>query len=169
MLQDETKLQKNVYKLEKLLPFKISEIGKYKYIIKHEGIVLSTYIVFMDILKEYDSVPSYENMTLWIADEFSKRKFASIFELLSLRYANFYGNIGDYLKSDQIAGEGIEIELECERMSSLNTLLYCIAWNNGEQQKATENDIQFCKWAYEIAKFKEDSIRMSIYRRWMQR
>lgn len=169
MLQDETKLQKNVYKLEKLLPFKISEIGKYKYIIKHEGIVLSTYIVFMDILKEYDSIPSYENMTLWIADEFSKRKFASIFELLSLRYANFYGNIGDYLKSDQIAGEGIEIELECERMSSLNTLLYCIAWNNGEQQKATENDIQFCKWAYEIAKFKEDSIRMSIYRRWMQR
>ena len=169
MLQDETKFRKSVYKLEKLLPFKISEIGKYKYIIKHEGIVLSTYIVFMDILKEYDSIPSYENMTLWIADEFSKRKFASIFELLSLRYANFYGNIGDYLKSDQIAGEGIEIELECERMSSLNTLLYCIAWNNGEQQKATENDIQFCKWAYEIAKFKEDNIRMVVYKRWLQR
>ncbi len=169
MLQDETKFRKSVYKLEKLLPFKISEIGKYKYIIKHEGIVLSTYIVFMDILKEYDSIPSYENMTLWIADEFSKRQFASIFELLSLRYANFYGNIGDYLKSDQIAGEGIEIELECERMSSLNTLLYCIAWNNGEQQKATENDIQFCKWAYEIAKFKEDNIRMVVYKRWLQR
>lgn len=49
MLQDETKFRKSVYKLEKLLPFKISEIGKYKYIIKHEGIVLSTYIVFMDI------------------------------------------------------------------------------------------------------------------------
>ncbi len=169
MLQDETKLQKNVYKLEKLLPFKISEIGKYKYIIKHERIILSTYIALMDVLNEYDSIPSYENMTLWIVGEFSKKQFASIFENLSVRYANFYGNVGSYLKSNQIAEEGIKIELECERMQSLNTLLYCIAWNNGKQQKTTENDIQFCKWAYEIAKFKEDSIRMSIYRRWMQR
>lgn len=168
MLEDKSKASDGVHKLEKLLPFKLSEIGKYKYIIKHERMVLSTYIVYMDLLKKYDSIPSFKYMTLWITEELSKKIFASIFEMLSLRYANIYGNIGNYDDSDKIAEDGIKIELECERMQSLNTLLYCIAWNDGEQKRITESSIQFCQWAYELAKFKKSNSEMRIYEKWLK-
>lgn len=168
MLEDKSKASDGVHKLEKLLPFKLSEIGKYKYIIKHERMVLSTYIVYMDFLKKYDSIPSFKYMTLWITEELSKKIFASIFEMLSLRYANIYGNIGNYDDSDKIAEDGIKIELECERMQSLNTLLYCIAWNDGEQKRITESSIQFCQWAYVIAKFKKSNSEMRIYEKWLK-
>ena len=130
--------------------------------------VLSTYIVYMDFLKKYDSIPSFKYMTLWITEELSKKIFASIFEMLSLRYANIYGNIGNYDDSDKIAEDGIKIELECERMQSLNTLLYCIAWNDGEQKRITESSIQFCQWAYVIAKFKKSNSEMRIYEKWLK-
>lgn len=168
MLKDKTNVPQDMPKLEKLLPFKICEIGNYKYIIKHERLILTTYIAFMGTLKKYESIPCYENMTVWEEDDLSKKMFAGIFENLSSRYANFYGNVGNYAESNEIADDGIRIELECERMQSLNTMLYCIAWNDGKQQKITNDSINLCKWAYELAKFKRMNSQMNIYENWLK-
>ena len=86
-----------------------------------------------------------------------------------MRYANLYGNAGHYEKSDRIAEEGIRIEIECERMHCLNTLLYCRAWNAGERGNVSENDKELCRCAYEIAKLKKQNIRMGLYRRWLEK
>ena len=168
MLKDKTNVPQDMPKLEKLLPFKISEVGNYKYIVKHERLILTTYIAFMGILKKYESIPCYKNMTVWEEDDLFKKLFAGIFENLSSRYANFYGNVGNYAESNEIADDGIRIELECERMQSLNTMLYCIAWNDGKQQKITNDSINLCKWAYELAKFKRMNSQMNIYENWLK-
>ena len=70
---------------------------------------------------------------------------------------------------EKIAESGIKIEIECERMRPLSTLLYCIAWNNGEYGNVTEDDRVLCNYAYEIAKLIKDKKRMEIYQRWLTR
>ena len=169
MLKDEVEFSEVVNRLESLLPFKYSEIGKYKYLVKHERMILSTYIECLGKMEKYEAIPDYDKMTSWITNELSKKQFASIFEDLNMRYANSYGNAGHYEKSDRIAEEGIRIEIECERMHCLNTLLYCRAWNAGERGNVSENDKELCRCAYEIAKLKKQNIRMGLYRRWLEK
>ena len=169
MLKDEVEFSEVVNRLESLLPFKYSEIGKYKYLVKHERMILSTYIECLGKMEKYEAIPDYDKMTSWITNELSKKQFASIFEDLNMRYANLYGNAGHYEKSDRIAEEGIRIEIECERMHCLNTLLYCRAWNAGERGNVSENDKELCRCAYEIAKLKKQNIRMGLYRRWLEK
>ena len=41
-------------RLESLLPFKYSEIGKYKYLVKHERMILSTYIECLGKMEKYE-------------------------------------------------------------------------------------------------------------------
>ena len=169
MLKGEIELSVGVQKLEGLLPFKCSEIGKYKYFIKHERMIISTCIVYFDMLKQFDLVPDYEKMTSWTKGWLSKKQFASAVENLNMRYANWYGNAGRYEESDGIAEEGIRIEIECERMHCLNILLYCRAWNAGKRGNVSENDKELCRCAYEIAKLKKQNARIGLYRRWLEK
>jgi transcriptional regulator with XRE-family HTH domain len=169
MLKGETKASEAVQKLERLLPFKYSEIGKYKYFIKHERMILMVYIDCLCKMEKYEAIPDYDKMTLWITDELSKKQFASAVESLDMRYANWYGNAGRYKESDKIAEEGIGIEVECERMHCLNTLLYCRAWNDGERGNVSESDKELCRCAYEIAKLKKQNARMELYCKWLEK
>lgn len=131
--------------------------------------ILSTYIICLDNMNQYEEIPDYEKVTMWVTDELSKKRFASVIEMLNTQYANLYGNVGNYDKSNRLAIEGIKIEIECERMHYLNTLLYCIAWNEGERGTASEKDKKLCQWAYEIAKLKKESTRMDLYRKWKEK
>lgn len=155
--------------IEELAGFKYSEIGKYKYFIKHERMILSVYIDCFGKMEKYEAIPDYDKMTSWIPNELSKKQFASAVENLNMRYANWYGNAGRYEESDGIAEEGIRIEIECERMHCLNILLYCRAWNAGKRGNVSENDKELCRCAYEIAKFKKQNARMELYSNWLEK
>lgn len=169
MLKGEMEFSEVMHRLEGLLPFKYTEIGKYKYLIKHERMILSVYIDCFGRMEKYEAIPDYDKMTSWITNELSKKQFASAVENLNMRYANWYGNAERYEESDGIAEEGIRIEIECERMHCLNILLYCRAWNAGERGNVSENDKELCRCAYEIAKLKKQNARMGLYRRWLEK
>ncbi len=155
-------------KLGKLLPFNIDEIGKYRILIKHEKVIIYDYIVCIDMLKKYDKIIDFDMLTLDMQDSLSKKRFASCFEEVSVRCANLYGNAGKFDTSNKIAEEGVRVDIECERMRPLSTLLYCIAWNNGKRGEVTEKDIDLCRCAYQIAKLNENEKRMGIYRKWLE-
>ena len=154
--------------LEKLLPFSVDQIGKYKILAKHEKAIIYDYIVCMDMLKKYDSIIDFERLTVDMQDSLSKKRFANCFEGVCVRYANLYGNAGNFDMSNKIAEEGISVDIECERMRPLSTLLYCIAWNNGKRGEVTENDIDLCRCAYQIAKLNGNEKRMDIYKKWLE-
>ena len=155
-------------KLGKLLPFNIDEIGKYRILIKHEKVIIYDYIVCIDMLKKYDKIIDFDMLTLDMQDSLSTKRFASCFEEVSVRCANLYGNAGKFDTSNKIAEEGVRVDIECERMRPLSTLLYCIAWNNGKRGEVTEKDIDLCRCAYQIAKLNENEKRMGIYRKWLE-
>ena len=163
MLKGEMEDSEAVQRLEGLLPFKYSEIGKYKYFLKHERMILTTYIDYLDRMEKYESIPDYDKMTSWITDELSRKRFASVIEIITMRYANLYGDAGRYEESNEIADIGIKTEIDCERMHCLETLLYCVAWNAGESGNVTEKDRELCRCAYEIARLKKDKNDMDLY------
>lgn len=127
--------------LEKLLPFNIEKIGNYKFLIKHEKMILHDYIVCMDMMNKYDNLIDFDKLTMDMQDSLSKKQFAGSYEEACVRCANLYGNAAKYEISNKIAEDGIRIDVECERMRPLSTLLYCEAWNNKERGEVTENDI----------------------------
>ena len=154
--------------LEKLLPFNIEKIGNYKFLIKHEKMILHDYIVCMDMMNKYDNLIDFDKLTMDMQDSLSKKQFAGSYEEACVRCANLYGNAAKYEISNKIAEDGIRIDVECERMRPLSTLLYCEAWNNKERGEVTENDIALCRCAYQIAKLNQNEKRMSIYREWLE-
>ena len=156
-----------IKKIEEFIPFKLSDVGKYKNLIKHEKILIYDYIVCIDMAKKYDSLIEFEHVNADMLSELDVKRFAGDYEEACVRWANLYGNKGNFDKSNKVAGEGIKVEIECERMRPLSTLLYCIAWNNGERGDATEDDIVLCNYAYEIAKLKRNNERMKVYKRWL--
>lgn len=156
-----------IKKIEEFIPFKLSDVGKYKNLIKHEKILIHDYIVCIDMAKKYDSLIEFEHVNADMLNELDVKRFAGDYEEACVRWANLYGNKGNFDKSNKIAGEGIKVEIECERMRPLSTLLYCIAWNNGERGDATEDDIVLCNYAYEIAKLNRNNERMKVYKRWL--
>lgn len=119
--------------LEKLLPFNIEKIGNYKFLIKHEKMILHDYIVCMDMMNKYDNLIDFDKLTMDMQDSLSKKQFAGSYEEACVRCANLYGNAAKYEISNKIAEDGIRIDVECERMRPLSTLLYCEAWNNKER------------------------------------
>ncbi len=169
ILKGETEPSDGTDRLKRLLPFSINDIGKYRHVIKYERMIITTYIVYLEVMEKYEEIPDYDKMTVWVTGELSKKQFAGVIEMLDIRYANIYGDAGRYDESDRIAEDGIRLEMECERMYCLSTLLYCIAWNGGKRGKASQRDRELCHWAYEIAKFQKDSSGMDIYRRWLEK
>ena len=152
-----------------MLPFRLSSVDKYKNLIKHEIILIYDYIVCIDMAKKYDCLIEFEQANTDMSDELSQKLFAVNYEEACVIRANVYGNMGLFDKSNKIAESGIKKEIECERMRPLSTLLYCIAWNNGEYGNVTEDDRVLCNYAYEIAKLIKDKKRMEIYQRWLTR
>ena len=169
MLEQKTAISDIPPKIEELLPFRLSSVDKYKNLIKHEIILIYDYIVCIDMAKKYDCLIEFEQANTDMSDELSQKLFAVNYEEACVIWANVYGNMGLFDKSNKIAESGIKIEIECERMRPLSTLLYCIAWNNGEYGNVTEDDRVLCNYAYEIAKLIKDKKRMEIYQRWLTR
>ena len=169
MLERKTAISDIPPQIEELLPFRLSSVDKYKNLIKHEKILIYDYIVCIDMAKKYDCLIEFEQANTDMSDELSQKLFAVNYEEACVIWANVYGNMGFFDKSNKIAESGIKIEIECERMRPLSTLLYCIAWNNGEYGNVTEDDRVLCNYAYEIAKLNKDKKRMKIYQRWLTR
>lgn len=167
MLEQKITIPDVLKKIKELLPFELSSVDKYKNLIKHEKILLYDYIVCIDMAKKYDCLIEFEQVNADLSDELSQKLFAGNYEEACVRWANVYGNMGLFDKSNKIAESGIKIEIECERMRPLSTLLYCIAWNNGEHCNVTETDRVLCNYAYEIAKLNEDKERMKKYKNWL--
>ena len=157
-------------KYEKLLPFTLEDVEKYKYLITIEKIILNQCINCMDMLKLQDRMPFMEAvLDKYSVDELSKRRYAGMYEGIAVRYANYAGNIGEYDKSNEVAEAAVKVMLDCERVGALPTLLYCIAWNNGKCRNITERDILLCKCAYRIAEYKGDEKRMKLYDAWLRK
>ena len=86
----------------------------------------------------YDEQPAFDKfMNKYTGDYLSNKLNASMYESAVMHYSNYLGNAGNYDMSDIYASEGIKVEIECERMHPLSTLLYCIAWNNERRGKVS--------------------------------
>ncbi|MGN1187411.1 MAG: helix-turn-helix domain-containing protein [Lachnospiraceae bacterium] len=155
---------------EKLLPFNLENVGKYKYLTTIEEIIINDCIHCIDMLKLQGKMTLMEaELNKYSVDELSKRRYASMYEGIAVRYANYAGNIGEYDKSSEVAEAAVKVMLDCERAGTLPTLLYCIAWNNGKCRNITARDIRLCKCAYRIAEYMGEEKRMRIYDAWLKR
>ena len=151
-----------------LLPFPVLDAGKYKYLTQIERMIVNVYFECMDKLKRYEKLDIFDAVRLQCTDtELDMRRYASHYESVSARLASFWGNAGNFAKSNYIAEEGIRLELQCERMLLLSSLLYCTSWNDGECHNVTERDIRLCKCAYKMAEYMRNPKKMKIYKKWL--
>ena len=154
--------------LKKLLPYPIEGAGRYRYITKIESMTIGRYFDCMNRIKNYENLEVLQQM----CESYSKsEKIRCVmgYESDLLRYADYTANAGHLDKSDIYEHEGVELELDCERMHRLAEFLYGIAWNNAERGKATARDVQFCKCAYEMAWYVGELGKMEFYDTWIKK
>ena len=97
-------------KYEKLLPFNLENVGKYKYLTTIEEIIINHCIYCIDMLKLQDRMPFMEaELDKYSLDELSKRRYTSVYEGIAVRYANYAGNIGEYVKSNEVAEAAVKV------------------------------------------------------------
>lgn len=169
MVEGDIDFSKAAGLLKELLPFPIEAAGKYRILTKIEEIIILHYYYCLDKLHLYDEQPAFDKfMNKYIGDDLSNKLNASMYESAVMHYSNYLGNAGNYDMSDRYANEGIKVEIECERMHPLSTLLYCIAWNNEQRGKVSKMDLDFCRMAYIMARYKGNTNRMAFYAKWIK-
>lgn len=169
MVEGDIDFSKAAGLLKELLPFSIEAAGKYRILTKIEEIIILHYFYCLDKLHLYDEQPAFDKfMNKYTGDYLSNKLNASMYESAVMHYSNYLGNAGNYDMSDIYASEGIKVEIECERMHPLSTLLYCIAWNNERRGKVSKMDLDFCRMAYIMARYKGNTNRMAFYAKWIK-
>ena len=148
-----------------ILPFQMCDMGKYRNYTLIEQNTIDSYIAILeeadrksalDILQfRYDR---YDNNII------KEKQDIIVFEYILRKYSSILGNAGEYEKSNDIANEGIVLELLGSRSHVLNGFLYDIAWNDAQRGCLTERDVSMCRYAYLIARFKEDKVKMDFYK-----
>lgn len=157
-------------RLEKLLPFSIRDVKKYNNFTKLEEIILCDYLYWKKDMKTEEWLELFDGMaSRYGSDELTRRRFASVYEGICAIGSNYLGDSDEFAKSDETALNGIRIEMECERMNVLPSLLYSLAWNKEKQGRVTENEVRLCRYAYAIAKHKNDGKRAETYKNWLKR
>lgn len=157
-------------RLAEILPFKVSDIAEYTHYIKIEKMILGDYLYWgknIDIddwNKLFDSI-----VHVYSNNELTKKMFAGAYESTCLRGANYLGDIGMFDKADEVAVNVIKLEMECERMHVLPPVLYCLVWNKDMQNKVTSEEKELCKCAYILVNYTNDSKRIELYRRRIQK
>ena len=163
-------LQTAATRLIELLPFAPEDVKKYNQFLKLEEMILCDYLYWKkDIpIAEWNELFD-EILGKYECDELTKKRFAVFYEGICIIGANYLGDRGEYDKSDRIALKAIELDMECERMSVLPSLLYNMAWNKQEQGQVTAREIQLCQCAYVLAKHAKDDRRVTLYENWLKR
>lgn len=105
-----------------MLGFHIGDINKITIFTDIEAMIINAYFGCMDRLGNYDNLSIYENLCKVFADrDRMNRGMAGIYESILVRCANYVGNMGQYLRSNDYSEQGIRLELECERTHVLST------------------------------------------------
>ena len=157
-------------RLEKLLHFPVRDVKKYNNFTKLEEIILCDYLYWKKDMKTEEWLELFDGMvSRYDSDELTRRRFASVYEGICAIGSNYLGDRAEFAKSDETALNGIRIEMECERMSVLPSLMYSLAWNKEKQGRVTENEVRLCRYAYVIAKHKNDGKRAETYKNWLKR
>ena len=154
--------------LKGLLPFPIEDAGRCKYITQIESMIIDRYFDCMNWIGNYENLGVLQQICENYTDS-EKIRCVRDYESLLLKFADYTANAGQLDKSDIYEREGVELELDCERMHRLSTFLYGIAWNNAERGKTTDRDIKFCKCAYELAWYRQDLVKMEFYDTWIKK
>ncbi len=152
---------------KKMLVFPIEDAGRYKYLTQTEDMIIGRYFDCMNRIKNYENLEVLQQ----ICENYSKsEKIRCVmgYESDLLRYADYTANAGYLDKSDIYEYEGVELELDCERMHRLADFLYGISWNNGERGKVTDRDIKFCKCASEMAWYVGELKKIKFYDGWIE-
>lgn len=98
-----------------------------------------------------------------------KRLFAKEYEVVCFYCSSFYGNMGEYDKSNELSVNGIADEIECERAYAMTSFLYNILWNNSEAGTVTQSDIKMCRTAYQICNFYGYTLRAEKLKKWLDK
>lgn len=98
-----------------------------------------------------------------------KRLFAKEYEVVCFYSSSFYGNMGEYDKSNELSVNGIADEIECERAYAMTSFLYNILWNNSEAGTVTQSDIKMCRTAYPICNFYGYTLRAEKLKKWLDK
>lgn len=170
--KENTACRENARMYEDMLGFPIEKINDITIFTNIESMIINKFFYWKDREKEYSKLAVYERMCeAYCANNYLfSRAFSSEYEKILVNCSNYEGNSGNYEKSKEYAYQGITLELECERCYVLPTLLYCIAWNNSEDDHlVTSEDIELCECAYQIAWYLQENHRMQLYRRWIQK
>ena len=156
---------------EKMLDFNIDNIEKLTVFTRIEAMIINRYFYCKDKIKDYTKLETYEAMCSKYLNIISNgRAFASNCEGILVRCASYTGNAARFGDSNNYSELGIKLELDCERMHCLSSLIYCISWNNVESGKnASDDDIKMCKCAYWIAYALKENERMNLYSRWIMK
>lgn len=155
---------------EKMLGFNIESITKLTIFTRIEVMIINRYFYCMDKIKNYTKLAVYEGMCNTYLSVFGRdRAFASNCEGILMRCASYIGNATRFVDSNNYSEIGIRLELDCERMHYLSSIIYCIPWNNVESgEKASKDDIKMCECAYWIAWMLREKGRMKHYEKWIE-
>ena len=154
-------------RFNKMLVFPIEDAGKYKYLTQVENMVIDRYFYCTNKIKNYENLGVLQQICENYTDS-EKIRCVRDYETSLLKFADYTANAGQLDKSDIYEYEGVELELDCERMHVLAELLYGIAWNNAERGKVTDRDIKFCKCAYELKWYVWELGKMKFFDEWIK-
>lgn len=156
---------------EKMLGFNIENIEKLTIFTRIETMVINRYFYCMDKVKNYTKLGVYEHMcNTYLSDSGNDRASATNFEGTLTRCASYTGNAARFTDSNNYSEWGINLELNCERMHCLSTIIYCIPWNNAEcGNSVSDDDIKMCECAYWIAWMLKEKGRMKLYNGWIEK
>lgn len=156
---------------EKMLGFNIEEITKLTIFTRIEIMIINRIFYCMDKIKNYTKLGVYESMCNAYSSALGRdRAFASNCEGILARCASYTGNAAHFVDSNNYSEIGIRLELDCERMHYLSSIIYCIPWNNNVEsgEKVSEDDIKMCECAYWIAWMLREKGRMEWYKHWIE-
>ena len=155
---------------EKMLGFSMGGIKNITVFTKIEIMIINRYFYCMNKVHDYSNLNLFENMLKNYSDDVGEMEaFASDCELILMRCASYAGNAMRFNESNKYAGKGIKLELTCERMHCLSSLIYCMPWNKvtgGET--ASQEDVRMCECAYWISVALKATQRMNLYSHWIK-
>ena len=156
---------------EKMLGFNIENIEKLTIFTRIETMVINRYFYCMDKVKNYTKLGVYESMcNTYLSTLGNERAFASNCEGIFMRCASYTGNAARFTDSNNYSESGIKLELNCERIHCLSSIIYCIPWNNAEcGNSVSDDDIKMCECAYWIAWMLKEKGRMKLYNGWIEK
>lgn len=157
-------------RLAKILPFGVSEVKKHKHFIRIEKMILFDYLYLQKNMNLDEWNELFDSIVSEYSDnEFIKKSFASVYESICILGANYLGDRDMFDKSDEISLDAIKLEIACERMHVLPSLMYSIAWNKEVQNKVTDAEIELCRYACTLASYNNDLKRIELYTKWMEK